>query len=716
MRAIFKREFLSFFRGITGWLYLGITLVLFGLYFSIYCLMQAVPTISYALNSITFAFLITVPILTMKVFAQERRDKVDILTLTSPVPVGRIVLGKYLALLCTNLIPVVVMALTPWILKLYGKVSIKENYVALLGFFLYGAAMLAVGLFVSSLTDNVIVAAIVSFLLIFVGFISNSLVNQIGSDHIPGKILGWYDFLTPLQEFFTGSLSLVSIAYFLSIIVLMLVLSAQVILKRRYTVSKSRLSLSVFSAVTIICVLMGTVGVNFAMNRIPSKYTQFDMTAKKYYTLSEETERILSKLHKDITIYCLAKKSELTNDYEIVLKKSLERYGESSSYITVKYVDVNKNPSFVASYTDQSLDVGSLILVSEKRTRIIPAMDLYQTQVDPSTYQTQLMGYDIEGQVTSAITYLSKEKLSTVYVLTGHDEVQLSDTFTKTLTKLNAGTKSLNFLKEKEVPKDAAAVLIYAPQSDFSKDDVKKLKRYVEEGGRVFVALDVMKSAPLKRFKQFLLDSGIEVGKGAVAELDDQHYYQNNFFLLPRVEKTAITEDIAGELQVFMPLSLGLTAKKTKGVTFTTIMQTTKKAIEKRDYDNQDNLSRALSDATISFEKEEGDKEGPFDLAILAENKKKGAVAVFGSAYAFTDEMNQQVSGRNATLFANTMAYLLPQTDKEKTAAIPVKMLNTQMLTVNAAAFRIFGIAMGIALPLLLLVVGIVICIVRKRR
>jgi ABC-2 type transport system permease protein len=165
-----------------------------------------------------------------------------------------------------------------------------------------------------------------------------------------------------------------------------------------------------------------------------------------------------------------------------------------------------------------------------------------------------------------------------------------------------------------------------------------------------------------------------------------------------------------------MPLSLGLTAKKTKGVTFTTIMQTTKKAIEKRDYDNQDNLSRALSDATISFEKEEEDKEGPFDLAILAENKKKGAVAVFGSAYAFTDEMNQQVSGRNATLFANTMAYLLPQTDKEKTAAIPVKMLNTQMLTVNAAAFRIFGIAMGIALPLLLLVVGIVICIVRKRR
>jgi ABC-2 type transport system permease protein len=96
MRAIFKREFLSFFRGITGWLYLGITLVLFGLYFSIYCLMQAVPTISYALNSITFAFLITVPILTMKVFAQERRDKVDILTLTSPVPVGRIVLGNTL--------------------------------------------------------------------------------------------------------------------------------------------------------------------------------------------------------------------------------------------------------------------------------------------------------------------------------------------------------------------------------------------------------------------------------------------------------------------------------------------------------------------------------------------------------------------------------------------------------------------------------------------
>ena len=716
MRAIFKREFLSFFRGITGWLFLGITMGLFGLYFSLYCLLQGVPTISYSLNSITFAFLITVPVLTMKIFAQERRDKVDQLTMTSPVSVGRIVLGKYLALLCTYLIPVVFMAVSPWILRIYGQVSMKENYTALFGFFLYGATVLAVGLFASALTDNVLIAAIVSFVMIFVGFISGSLAGQFSGNTLLVNLLGWYDFLTPLQDFLTGSLSFRHIVYYLTVIVLALFFTAQIILKRRYTISKKRLSLSVFSGLTILCVLVCAVGANFAMTKVPSKYAELDLTTKKYYTLTDKTQTVLSGLKQDITIYCLAKKSDLTSDYEIVLKKTLEQYAENSSHITVKYIDVNKNPTFVAKYTDSSLDTGSLILVSGDRTKIIAAMDMYQTQVDSSTYQTQLVGYDIEGQITSAVNYLGQEKLATVYLLTGHDESTLSDTFTKVVVKQNAQTKSLNFLKEDAVPKDASAVVIFAPQSDLSKDDVKKLKAYVKKGGRVFAALDLMKTEGLENLQNFLSDMGIQVTKGAVAEMDDDHYYQSNFFILPKVETTDATTDVSGEMQVFMPLSLGLKTEKKSGITLTHLIKTTKKAVVKKDYADQEKLSEALSNADTSIQKEAQDESGPFDLAVIAENKKKGAVAVFGSAYAFTDEMNQQVSGRNATLFGNVISYLLPEVDSKKTVTVPVKMLNTQTLTVNAAAFRMFGLLMGVALPLLLILCGIVICVVRRRR
>ena len=98
MKAVFKREFLSFFRGITGWLFLGINLIIYGLYFTVYNLMQGIPSVSYAINGMSFIFLITVPLLTMRVLAAERRDKVDQLTMTSPVGVGSIVVGKFLAL------------------------------------------------------------------------------------------------------------------------------------------------------------------------------------------------------------------------------------------------------------------------------------------------------------------------------------------------------------------------------------------------------------------------------------------------------------------------------------------------------------------------------------------------------------------------------------------------------------------------------------------
>lgn len=111
MKAILKREFLSFFRSMTGWLFIGINLVVFGLYFSVYNLYQGIPSISYALNGMTFVFLITVPVLTMRIFAAERRDRVDQLTLTSPVSVGKIVLGKYLALALCYLIVIAIMAI-----------------------------------------------------------------------------------------------------------------------------------------------------------------------------------------------------------------------------------------------------------------------------------------------------------------------------------------------------------------------------------------------------------------------------------------------------------------------------------------------------------------------------------------------------------------------------------------------------------------------------
>ena len=97
MKAIFKREFKSYFQNIIGWLYLAATIALYGLYFFVYNLNYGSSKVSYSLNAITFLFLITVPILTMRSLAEEQKSKTDQLILTSPVSVGKIITAKYLA-------------------------------------------------------------------------------------------------------------------------------------------------------------------------------------------------------------------------------------------------------------------------------------------------------------------------------------------------------------------------------------------------------------------------------------------------------------------------------------------------------------------------------------------------------------------------------------------------------------------------------------------
>lgn len=714
MKAVFKREFLSFFRGITGWLFLGINLIIYGLYFTVYNLMQGIPSVSYAINGMSFIFLITVPLLTMRVLAAERRDKVDQLTMTSPVGVGSIVVGKFLALACCFAIVVAFIAASPLILKLYGTVSLKENYTAVLGLLLYGLTLLAVGLLASALTSNVIVSAVISFILIFIGYISASFVSALSIGGIPAKILGWYDFITPLSDFLSGSLSLKNVVYYLSVIMICLVLTTQIILKRRYTISRKRLTVSAFSLVTIVAVLAVAFGGNFAMTKVPDKYSVYDMTKKKFYTLSDKSEKILSKLDKDVTIYCLAKKSSLTYDYEITLKKTLDQYAAHSKHITVKYVDTSKNPTFSSKYTDEDLSSGSLIVVSGDRSRTIDTSDLYETQMDYSSYSQQVTGYDIEGQITSAINYLNAESLQKIYVLTGHDEPSLSSTFTKTLSKLNAETEELNFLKQDKVPDDASAVIIFGPQSDLSSDDIGKLDTYVSGGGKVFVAVDVLKNSGLKNLNKFLNDNGIKATTGAIAETNTDNYYQSPYFLLPEVKDTKATTDVTGSLQVFMPISVGLKKVKTDGLKFINLMITSDKAIAKNSLNDSDSVQSALSD-TEEVKKESGDEQGQFSLGLISKNKKNGMVAAFGSCYAFTDQMNEQISGRNATLFSDVFSYLLP--DQTGTSvSIPSKSIDASTLAINATGIRVFGLLTGIALPLALIIYGIAVCIVRKRR
>ena len=175
MTAIYKRELKSYLTSMVGYLFIFFVLVLTGIYFSAYQLSAAYPKFEATLSAVTFVFLIGVPILTMRVLAEERKQKTDQLLLTAPVSVGNIVTGKYLALVTVYAIPILVLCTYPLIMSKFGTVDFGTAYTAILGFFLLGCANIAIGVFMSALTESQVIAAVLTFVLLFAFYMMNGI-------------------------------------------------------------------------------------------------------------------------------------------------------------------------------------------------------------------------------------------------------------------------------------------------------------------------------------------------------------------------------------------------------------------------------------------------------------------------------------------------------------------------------------------------------------
>ena len=175
MLAIYKRELKSYLTSMVGYLFMFFVLLIAGIYFSAYQLTAAYPKFEYTLNAMTFVFLIAVPILTMRVLAEERKQKTDQLLLTSPVSVSGIVMGKYLALVTIYAIPIAVLATYPLIMSKFGTIAFGSAYTALLGFFLLGSANIAIGVFFSAITESQVIAAVLTFVFLFAFYMMNGI-------------------------------------------------------------------------------------------------------------------------------------------------------------------------------------------------------------------------------------------------------------------------------------------------------------------------------------------------------------------------------------------------------------------------------------------------------------------------------------------------------------------------------------------------------------
>lgn len=194
MTAIFKREFKSCFTGMIGWVIAAVSLFFLGLYFTNRNLLYASSDFASVLYTMTMILLFLLPAISMRSFAEERKNKTDQLLLTSPVSIPAIVAGKFLAELAVFALPLAAAEVMPLLLQAFGTVSLVAAYSALLGYLLLGGACLAVGTWISALTENQILAYLATFGALLVAY----LMNGIQTMFTTGNLLAFIVFMIVL--------------------------------------------------------------------------------------------------------------------------------------------------------------------------------------------------------------------------------------------------------------------------------------------------------------------------------------------------------------------------------------------------------------------------------------------------------------------------------------------------------------------------------------
>ena len=712
MAAIYKREMHSYLTSAVGYVFLAVFFAISGYYFFATSLVSNSTDLSYVFSNLFSIAIFLVPLLTMKLFSEERKQRTEQLLFTAPVRFTGVVLGKFFASLTMYLLGMSVTLVYFLVMCAFRVPDVAVFAGNFLGLLLLGAALCAIGIFISALTESQVIAAVLTFVVLFISYMMQSLTGLISSDgNWLTKILNGLDLYAPFEKFQGGCLDITAILYYVTVIVLFNFFTVQAIQKRRWSISKKTFSLSVFSSSFIVVVFALAVVANLAVDALPTRITSLDCSYSKLYSITKDTKKTMKKLKSDVTIYVLA--AEKSKDAQI--DSMLERYKDLSGHIRVKYVNPKSKPYFYKDYTDNAPTSNSLIVVSDKRSKVIDYYDIYdyQSNMDYSTYSynNELKGFDAEGQITSAIQYVTMDanQLPVVYQITGHDEATIGSAFSDVISKSNMTLSSVELLNEESVPKDAAAIIINAPQKDFNN---------LQKGGKAII-VGMHSETEMPNFASILDTYGVSFTTGPIADNDAQHYYNMGgpLYLLPNVNSSSYTGSLSGGY-VYLPISLGInypqnsTTDDTESTeesktTYTSLLDTSDDAVAK-------NNPNSMQD----YGYEDGDDKGPFSVGLAVEDKVDDdhttQLVVFASPYVFSDDASQMTTN-NASLFSDVIGNMITDTQSAG-SVIPEKEYTLSNLTVNALHAALLGLLVTIILPILLLAGGIVIFMVRRKK
>lgn len=458
----------------------------------------------------------------------------------------------------------------------------------------------------------------------------------------------------------------------------------------------------VYSTAILAAAIVLAVLLNLLVGALPKKYTEFDLSEAKMYTLGDSSKKLVQSLDQDVTVYYLCE----TGSEDAILTKLLDHYADESSHFRWEQKDPAIYPTFAAQYGASDVSTGSLIVVSGENNVVLDAADLYE--YDYSDYYTTgsaNVTFGGEKQITSAIYKLTAAEETYAYYTTNHGEQALTSSLTEALEAQNITAQPLDLLTS-TIPDDCDLLIINDPTSDFASDglvdEISQLQTYLENGGRVLLTTNGYDETP--NLDAVMAQFGLAREAGLVVEGDSSHaLYGYPYSLFPdygTTDESTALDGVNRSTHVMLSVAQGITVTETDGVTAESLLNTSEDAYSKLNFDTSSTTA-----------KEDGDTDGPFSLAVWARNETTGAEVIWiGCPNMDNEQLYQSIPG-NLTFLQGCAASMVGQD-----ILIVTKALEASPITIPASTATTLGLVFVFVLPAAVLIAGAVVVLLRRRK
>ena len=458
-----------------------------------------------------------------------------------------------------------------------------------------------------------------------------------------------------------------------------------------------RIKYGTYSTVVAMIFLAILVMINLVVGQFNRS---FDTTKDKLFGLSSETQQVLDNMTSKVTIYTTSKTGSSDSIGDRV-EQVLTQYKQKSKVgsLNVENIDLYLHPDFAKNYNseDKPVSTGSIIVVSNDKYRVISESDYYDSENGQ---------FSIESAITSAIQFVDAEELPAVYFVTGHGEAEPENfsSLSKQMSLANYSVKTINLLED-NIPTDCAVLMITPCSRDYSDVEAQKVKDYLTSAGRVYCIIGGIDTANCKNLMGIINSYGLTVNSGYIYEGDENSYMMYPYAVLPTVTENDITSQITEKgYKVLTVASQALenTEIKKKDVEINPLLTTSKKSYIK------EGQNTAVS-------KENGDKSGPFNVAVSVNDKSNNSkLIVTGCSYYLVEpNTDSMVNGANSTFVISGLNWLNDQSDN---IYISPKDIMTETIVVDEASAGKLKILAWAVIPAIIFVIGFAVWAVRRNK